>query len=51
MDEGSQWQKMRTTEAIINQMNAFDLDPIRQIPVIQQEVIEREERPELVGEQ
>jgi hypothetical protein len=47
----SQWQKMQTTEAIINQMNAFDPEPIRQLPVIQQEVLEREERPEPVREQ
>jgi hypothetical protein len=47
----SQWQKMQTTEAIISQMSAFDPEPIRQLPVIQQEVLEREERPEPVGEQ
>jgi hypothetical protein len=47
----SQWQKMRTTEAIISQMNAFDPEPLRQLPVIQQEVLELEERPEPVGEQ
>jgi hypothetical protein len=32
-------------------MNTFDPEPIRQLPVIQQEVLEREERPEPVGEQ
>jgi hypothetical protein len=32
-------------------MNVFDPEPIRQLPVIQQEVLEREERPEAVGEQ
>ena len=32
-------------------MNAFDPEPLRQLPVIQQEVLEREERPEPVGEQ
>ncbi len=47
----SQWQKMRTTEAIISQINAFDPEPFQQLPIIQQEVLEREERPELVGEQ
>ena len=47
----SQWQKMRTTEAIISQMNAFDPEILRQLPVIQQEVLEREERPEPVGDQ
>jgi hypothetical protein len=46
-----QWQKMQTTEAIISQMNALNPEPIRQLPVIQQEVLEREERPEPVGEQ
>jgi hypothetical protein len=47
----SQWQKMQTMESIISQMNAFDPEPIRQLPVIQQELLEREERPEPVSEQ
>jgi hypothetical protein len=47
----SQWQKMQTTDIIISQMNAFDPELLCQIPVIQQEVLEREERPEPVGEQ
>ena len=42
---------MQTTDIIISQMNAFDPELLCQIPVIQQEVLEREERPELVGEQ
>jgi hypothetical protein len=47
----SQWQKMQTTDIIMSQMNAFCPELLRQLPVIQQEVLEREERPELVGEQ
>jgi hypothetical protein len=46
-----QWQKMRTTTTVICQMNTFNPEPIWQLPVIQQEVLEREEKPELVGEQ
>jgi hypothetical protein len=45
----SQWQKMQTTDIIISQ--TFDPELLRQLPVIQQEVLEREERPEPVGEQ
>jgi hypothetical protein len=32
-------------------MNAFDPEPTWQLPVIQQEVLEKEERTEPVGEQ
>jgi hypothetical protein len=46
-----QWKKIRTIEAIISQMNMFDPEPIWQLPVIQQDVLEREEKPEPLGEQ
>jgi hypothetical protein len=46
-----QWQKIQSTEAIISQMNMFDPEPIWQLPVIQQDVLEREEKPEPLGEQ
>jgi hypothetical protein len=42
---------MQTTEAIISQMNAFDPEPVQKLLVIQQEVLEKEERPEPMGEQ
>jgi hypothetical protein len=47
----SHWLKMKTTDIIISKMNAFDPELLRQLPVIQQEVLEREERPEPVVEQ
>ncbi len=40
----SQWQKMQTTDIIISQMNAFDPELLHQLPVIQQEVLEREKK-------
>jgi hypothetical protein len=42
---------VQQNDVIISQMNAFDPELLCQLPVIQQEVLEREERPELVGEQ
>jgi hypothetical protein len=42
---------MQTTEAIISRINAFGPEPMQQLPVIQQEVLAKEERLEPVGEQ